>query len=374
MPALTSVVTERPEAAAAAAARWAAAARTCSRVETLGPNRQAAGVRARERQQVVREPREPLGLVSDRLERLPQLISVVLAPKRHLHLGEQHRQRRAELVARLREQPPLPRQRLVQAPQQRVQRVAERLDLVVRRRHRQPLGGVALGDLLGTRAHALDRAERGARDLVAGVRGEDQGERADDEEQLGEPVERLVAPVERLGHGHGERLAEGVRRVRADRGGARRDLHPREPQPAARGAASLPGGQKPGLRESGSRRHEPAARVVDLSQALLAARERGAGPPAGHERGRVRRAAAQVRAREVVEIAPELREQHEPADRQHRRQHARERDREAQADRQPAEGKPHGAGATRTLRGAPWWGAARASRAWSGAPHVGRSG
>ena len=46
---------------------------------------------------------------------------------------------------------------------------------------------------------------------------------------------------------------------------------------------------------------------------------------------------------DVVEVVAELREEDEPANRQHRCEHPRECNRQAEADRQPAEGELHAA-------------------------------
>ena len=61
------------------------------------------------------------------------------APHRELELGPEQRERRPQLVARIRDESPLARERGLEPAEHLVQRLAEPRDLVVRGRHRQPL-------------------------------------------------------------------------------------------------------------------------------------------------------------------------------------------------------------------------------------------
>jgi hypothetical protein len=311
------------------------------RAKRLRLNGQLPAIGAREHQQVGGEPGQPPRLVLNGLERRAQLRRVALAPERHLDLGEEYGQRRAKLVARVREQAALAQDGAVQPREQLVQRAAQCLDLVVRARDRKPLGRVALGDPLGTNTHALDGAQRGSRDLVARIGGQHQSERADDEEQLREPVKRVVAPVEGLRHSHRERAGGGVGDPHLNAALADRGVHAPDAEVPAAGAARLRHGEEPRARERRRGCGQRAVRVVHLSELLPAAHEARVRPARGHQGRRVGRAARQVLVDDLVEVAPELREEDEPAHRQHRRKHPRECDRQAEADRQPAEGELH---------------------------------
>ena len=70
------------------------------------------------------------------------------------------RQRRAELVRGVRDEPPLGLERGLQTREQAVDRVAELLQLVVRAGEREPLVEVLLRDLARRRGHRPQRAER----------------------------------------------------------------------------------------------------------------------------------------------------------------------------------------------------------------------
>ena len=87
-----------------------------------------------------------------------------------LQLGSEERERRPELVARVRDEPPLAREAGLEAVEHLVQRLAEAADLVARRRQRQPPVGALARDLGRAAAHRLDRPQRGACEEVAARR------------------------------------------------------------------------------------------------------------------------------------------------------------------------------------------------------------
>ena len=104
----------------------------------------------------------------------------------------------------VREQTPLASEGRVEPGEQLVERVAERFDLVARRRHREPLRRVVLGDPRCAGSHALDRPQRGTGHLVARVAREKQAKGSRDDQQLPQSLERLVPACERIAYGHGD--------------------------------------------------------------------------------------------------------------------------------------------------------------------------
>nr|WP_263480177.1 hypothetical protein [Curtobacterium sp. TXMA1] len=119
---------------------------------------------ARQREQVVREPREPrdapLGAVDVRGERR----RVVTVERRQVELGGEDRQRRAEFVAGVGDHLALALGDLARAGEERVQRGGERGQFVLRRTDRQ-LGALGSdGEPFGLAAHPVHRAEGGGRE------------------------------------------------------------------------------------------------------------------------------------------------------------------------------------------------------------------
>ena len=126
-------------------------------VQASQPQRQLAALGLGDRQQVLGELGEPVGLLGGRGQRRPQLLGRAALGERQLQLGPQDRQRRAQLVAGVGDEGALVLQRLAEALEHLVQRRAEPSDLVVGRRHRQALVGLGGGDLRRPRPHRLDR-------------------------------------------------------------------------------------------------------------------------------------------------------------------------------------------------------------------------
>ncbi len=272
-------------------------------VDRLRPQRQPALVRARQHQQVVGQPAEPPRVLERRLRTGAQALAV--AAQRHLELRLQHGQRRAQLVAGVRDEPALALDRRLEPVEQLVERLAEPVELVAGVRQRQPLGQVAVGDAGGAGAHALDRPQRRARDLIAGVAREQQRAGERDRQQQREPPQLRRAAVERLPDDRHERpelrVADRERvqprpvlAARDARAGevARLRAAPRArpPAPAAarrRSRAWPPAARRPAPRAARSaRRSAPAARAPSW-RSWPARPGRARGPP-GRRRSRRR--------------------------------------------------------------------------------------
>jgi hypothetical protein len=94
-------------------------------------------------------------------------------------------------VARIRHEPALASQAVLDPRQHRIEGLAEPGDLVAGRRHRQPLVQRGRGDLRRAASHRLDRPQRGAGQQVAGERCQHEGKRPADEEGGAERGQRL---------------------------------------------------------------------------------------------------------------------------------------------------------------------------------------
>ena len=113
-------------------------------------------------------------------------------------------------MARIGDETPLARERGLEPVEHLVQGLAEPRDLVVRRRHGQPLARRRRGDLGGAPAHRLDRAKGGPGEQVACEGGQDEHDRASDEELAAKCLERVVAILEAGAHDHDHLLVAGV--------------------------------------------------------------------------------------------------------------------------------------------------------------------
>ena len=158
------------------AAGGSESARDCveqlANVDRLRPQPQLALVRAREDEQVLREPHEAVGLLGCGGERGVQLLGTPRPAERELELGLQQRERRPELVARIRNE-----------------------------------AALALEPGLEPCEH---RSQRRGREHVARERGEQQHERAAEQELRPQGGERVVPVVERCA-GDDDQLADGRR-------------------------------------------------------------------------------------------------------------------------------------------------------------------
>ena len=130
-------------------------------------------------------------------ERFADLWVVVTDTNRRLELGLQHRQRGAELVACIGDEPPLALKGLLQAGEHLVQRLAETADLILRGWERQPLASAGQRDPRRPLAHRLDRRQTGRRKPVADPGREQHSERTADQEGTEQARQRLVAVFER---------------------------------------------------------------------------------------------------------------------------------------------------------------------------------
>ena len=165
--------------------------------DRLARQRQLAAAGRREHEQVVREPHEPVGVGRGRGERRAQLLGLARPPQRDLELGPEQRERRPQLVARVRDEAALALDPGVEAVEHPVQRPREARDLVVGGGHRQALPARLGRDLVRAPPHRLHRAQRRGREAVAGERGEEQRERPGDQQLRPERRHGLVPVAER---------------------------------------------------------------------------------------------------------------------------------------------------------------------------------
>ena len=103
-------------------------------LDLLAPQRELAAIEARDHQQVLREPHQPLRLLRGGRERRAQLLGRASAPQRQLQLGLEDAERRAQLVARVGDEAPLAHERRLEAVEHLVQGLAQARDLVAARR------------------------------------------------------------------------------------------------------------------------------------------------------------------------------------------------------------------------------------------------
>ncbi len=176
-------VTNAGLSATGAPVRTAAAATTAASSATLAP-------KAAE-EQILGELREPVRLAADRTDGGLELVPSARGLERQLDLGLQVRERSPELVACVGDEAPLPLERRLQAPEHRVQRLSEAVELVPRLRQRQLLAGAVAGDPRRPPPHRLDRSQGGPGQGVATGRGQRKQQREPDEHLLAHPTERL---------------------------------------------------------------------------------------------------------------------------------------------------------------------------------------
>ncbi len=173
-----------------------------SDLDLLAPRRELAAIEARDHQQVLREPHQPLRLLRGGLEGRAQLLGGASAPQRQLQLGLENAERRAQLVARVRGEAPLAQGRRLEAVQQLVQGLAQACDLVARIRHGQALANLGRRDRRRPAAHRLHRPQGSRGHAVAGKRRQHQGHQPAGSEQHGERAQGVVALAERGAHHH----------------------------------------------------------------------------------------------------------------------------------------------------------------------------
>ena len=127
---------------------------------------------------------------------LPKLLGAAGPPQCELELRAQERERRPELMARIRDEATLARETGLEPAEHRVERLTEAPDLVSCGRERQPLAGTIARHLLGPATHRLDRPQRSTGDEVAGERGEEECERTCHEQLCQKLGERFLAILE----------------------------------------------------------------------------------------------------------------------------------------------------------------------------------
>ena len=195
-PSSTSI--RRPSSSARAEKRSATTARSSLEPSGSGSIGRPPCSDAREQEQIGGERAQTVRLLGGRAERIFELGARPGMAERQLELGLQQRERRPQLMARVGNEPPL----VLECGLQPLQHVVQRLGEPLRprpwpRRDRQTAPGRRGGDLGGLPAHLLDRAQRRAREHVAGERREQERERRGHEQLPPEVLERLVARVER---------------------------------------------------------------------------------------------------------------------------------------------------------------------------------
>ncbi len=264
---------------------------------------------AREHEQVLGQPHEPLDLLAGRAQRALQLLLRPGPPQRELQLGPERRERRAQLVAGVRDETTLALETRVEPAEHRVERLAETSDLVLRRRQREPSARRGRGDLRGTAPHRVDRTQGGPRQQIAGHGGEQQRNRPDDEQLPQQARERLIAVLERGPDDDREPAP-----VHVD--------PPGEPADARRLEPGALGKHRPVRAEDSE---EGLVVAVELRRGVLADQRRnGIGP----------------RVERLVELLleripePDVEERSDGCE--HERHREREDEREPKADRQPA--------------------------------------
>jgi hypothetical protein len=165
-----------------------------ARRDRLPVEREPPLVRAGENEEILREPGEALHLVEHGAKAVLELGDRPPPPKGDLELGTEERERRAKLVARVRDEATLAREPRLEAVEHRVQRLAEAANLVLGLGNGQPLVRSLGRDLGRSAPHRVDGSKRRRRESVPGERGEEEGERADDEKLRPQARER-VGPI-----------------------------------------------------------------------------------------------------------------------------------------------------------------------------------
>ena len=159
---------DRPTLVGCAALEAAGRARQeLAGVELLVPDREPSLVRARHEQQVLGELDEPVGLHRCRPESLLELARTARLSQCELELGLEERERRSELVTRVRCEAPLALEACVEALEHLVERLPQSMHLVVRSRQRKSSRRGRRRDLAGAAPHRLHRPKRSSGDEVA---------------------------------------------------------------------------------------------------------------------------------------------------------------------------------------------------------------
>ena len=215
-------------------------------VGRLRAQRQRPLLGAREDEQVVGDPRQPVRLLGRGADGVLELLRRARPAQRQLELGAKRGERSSELVARVGDEAALSLEPVLEPPEHLVERPSEPRDLVVRRWYGQPLVERGGGDLVGAPAHRLDRPERRAREQVPAERHQQKAIGPPTRKAAWRLVERLVAMLERGADDEHVAPAAGSasmraglvlprqpRRRRTSRSSRRGELGRREQRPAA---------------------------------------------------------------------------------------------------------------------------------------------
>ena len=129
------------------------------------------------------------------------------SPQGELELRLEEGERSPQVVARVGDEAPLPREPRLEPGEHRVQGLAEPVDLVVRLRERETLPRPLAGDLVGAAPHRLDGSQRRGREEVARDGRDEKRQRTDDEELGEQSVERFLPVLERSADDEDELLS-----------------------------------------------------------------------------------------------------------------------------------------------------------------------
>src|SRR5688572_11995734 len=138
--------------------------------------RQLPVVGTRQDEKILREADEALDLLAGRQQGVLQLLRRAGPAGRELELGPQRRQRRAQLVARIRDETSLPLEAGVQPVEHPVQRSSEPVHLVLSPRKGEATVWRVRRDLARSPAHVLHRPQRRSRDEITDDRRHQEGD------------------------------------------------------------------------------------------------------------------------------------------------------------------------------------------------------
>jgi hypothetical protein len=172
-------------------------------IDVLATDRERTLVGTRYQEQVFGEANETVRLLGCGSERIRELFPRTGPPKRQLELGLQQGKRGAQLVARIRHEPPFVLDGGAEPREHVVERDGEPADLVAARRHRQD-GRLVGGHGLRPPAQDLDRTQSARCECVSAKGGSEQRERQKDEKLVPKVGKRVAARGERA-RNHGDR-------------------------------------------------------------------------------------------------------------------------------------------------------------------------
>src|ERR671911_2975032 len=163
----------------------------------LVTERQLPLVNTGEHEQVLGEPGQAVDLLGGRVERGAKLFRRAGPSPSELELRAEQRQRRPQLVTRIRDKPALAGDPGLEPSEHLVERAPEAEDLVAGVGEREFLLRRLRRDLRSAPPHVLDGPEQRPGEQVAEERGECESDRTADEERREEPGQSIVPILER---------------------------------------------------------------------------------------------------------------------------------------------------------------------------------